>query len=75
MVFGERRGIIRFCETPKDKGRIMSRLGLNEVQVESYLDILTRQSMLMQNNGRYITTLRGQDYIASHERIRKISQW
>jgi predicted transcriptional regulator len=75
MVVGERQHIIRFCETPKDKGRIMSRLGLNEVQAESYLDILTRQSMLMQNNGRYITTLRGQDYIASHERIKKISQW
>jgi predicted transcriptional regulator len=52
----------------------MSRLGLNEVQAESYLDILTRQSMLTHDNGRYITTLRGQDYIASHERIRKISQ-
>jgi len=74
MAVGERRHIIRFCETPKDKGRIMSRIGLNEVQAESYLDILTRQSMLIHNNGRYITTLRGQDYIASHERIRKISQ-
>ena len=74
MVFVERRNIIRFCETPKDKGRIMIRLGLNEVQAESYLNILTRQCMLMQNNGRYMTTLKGQDYIASHERIRKLSQ-
>jgi predicted transcriptional regulator len=52
----------------------MSRIGLNEVQAESYLDILTKQSMLINNNGRYLTTLKGQDYIASHERIRKISQ-
>jgi predicted transcriptional regulator len=74
MAVGDRRGIIRFCETPKDKGRIMSRLGLNEVQAESYLDLLTRQSMLAHDNGRYITTIKGQDYVASHERIRKLSQ-
>jgi predicted transcriptional regulator len=74
MAVGERRGIIRFCETPKDKGRIMTRLGLNEVQADSYLVMLTRQSMLIHDNGRYITTLKGQDYVASHERIRKLSQ-
>ena len=56
MAISERIGIIRFCETPKDKGRIMSRLGLNDVQAESYLAILTRQSMLMQNNGKYVVT-------------------
>jgi predicted transcriptional regulator len=72
MAISERIGIIRFCETPKDKGRIMSRLGLNDVLAESYLTILTRQSMLMQSNGRYVVTVKGQSYISSSERIRKI---
>jgi predicted transcriptional regulator len=72
VAISERIGIIRFCEKPKDKGRIMSRIGLNDVQAESYLAILTRQSMLMQNNGKYVVTTKGQGYISSSERIRKI---
>jgi predicted transcriptional regulator len=72
MAISERIGIIRFCETPKDKSRIMSRIGLNDVQAESYLAILTRQSMLMQNNGKYVVTSKGQGYISSSDRIRKI---
>jgi predicted transcriptional regulator len=72
MAISERIGIIRFCKTPKDKGRIMSRIGLNDIQAESYLAILTRQSMLMQNSGKYVITTKGQGYISSSERIRKI---
>jgi predicted transcriptional regulator len=64
--------IIRFCETSKDKGRIMNRLGLNDVQAESYLAILTQQSMLMQNNGKYVSTMKGQGYLSSYDRFRKI---
>jgi len=67
-----RIGIIRFCETPKEKDRIVSRLGLNDAQTESYLSILTKQSMLVQNNGKYVITTRGQSYLSSHERTRKI---
>ncbi len=76
MVFSGISGIvphiIRFCETSKDKGRIMNRLGLNDVQAESYLAILTKQSMIMQNNDKYVTTIRGQGYLASYDRIKKI---
>ena len=72
MAISERIGIIRFCETPKAKDRIMLRLGLNNVQAESYLAILTKQSLLMQNNGKYVTTMDGQSYISSYDRIRKI---
>jgi predicted transcriptional regulator len=72
MAINDRLGIVRFCETPKNKGRIMSRLGLNDVQVESYLSILTQQSMLMQNNGKYVITMKGQSYLSSCDRIRKI---
>ena len=72
MAISDRIGIIRFCETPKDKGRIMSRLGLNDVQAESYLTILTKQSMLMQNDGKYVVTTLGQSYISSSDRIKKI---
>ena len=64
MALGDRLGIIRFCETPKNKGRIMNRLGLNDVAAESYLAILTAQSMLMQNNGKYIVTTKGQGYLS-----------
>jgi predicted transcriptional regulator len=72
MAFSERIGIIRFCETPKDKGRIMSRLGLNDVQAESHLTVLTKQNMLIQNNGKYVVTERGQSYIFSSDRVRRI---
>jgi predicted transcriptional regulator len=76
MVFdgisGVMPDIIRFCETSKDKGRIMNRLGLNDVQIESYLTILTNQSMLMQNEDKYVTTNKGHGYLASYDRIRKI---
>ncbi|MGA2523924.1 MAG: winged helix-turn-helix domain-containing protein [Candidatus Bathyarchaeia archaeon] len=76
MAFSGRVGIvphiIRFCETSKDKGRIMNRLGLNDVQAESYLAILTQQSMLMQNNGRYVITTKGKGYLSSYDRLRKI---
>ncbi len=50
----------------------MAKLGLNDVQAESYLTILTRQSMLEQNDGKYIVTTMGQSYISSSDRIRKI---
>jgi len=72
MSISERLGIIRFCGTPKDKGKIMIKIGLNDVQAESYLTILTKQGVLMQNNGKYVVTMRGQDYIYSFDRIRKI---
>jgi predicted transcriptional regulator len=72
VAISERIGIVRFCEKPKDKSRIMNKLGLNDVQAESYLAILTRQSMLMQNKGKYIVTTKGQSYISSFDRIRKI---
>ena len=79
MVFSGMLGIvphiIRFCETSKDKGRIMYKLGLNDVQAESYLTILTNQSMLVQNDNKYITTMKGQGYLASYDRIRKIKTW
>jgi Winged helix-turn-helix len=61
MALGNRLGIIRFCETPKAKGRIMNRLGLNDVTTESYLTILMAQSMLVQNNGKYVVTQKGKD--------------
>jgi predicted transcriptional regulator len=64
--------IIRFCETSKDKGRIMNRLGLNEAQAESYLTILTQRSMIRQNNGKYVITVKGQGYLSSYDRLRKI---
>ena len=72
MAISERIGIIRFCETPKDKSRITNRSGLNHVQAESYLAILTKQNMLVQNNGKYVTTTKGQSYLYSCERNRKI---
>lgn len=72
MAISERIGIIRFCETPRDKARIMHKLGLNNVQTESYLAILTKQSLLIQNNGKYVVTMNGQSYISSYDRIRKI---
>jgi predicted transcriptional regulator len=72
MAMSERIGIVRFCETPKDKERIMNRLRLNSVQAESYLAILTRQSMLMQNGGKYVVTDLGKTYLASFERVKKI---
>jgi len=64
--------IIRFCETSKDKARIMSRLGLNDVIAESYLAILMAQSMLMENDGKYLATTKGRSYLYSGERLRKI---
>jgi len=64
--------IIRFCETSKDKDGIMNRLGLNDVQAASYLTILTRQMMIMQNNGKYVITGTGQSYLNSCDRLRKI---
>ena len=72
MAINERIGIIRFCETPKAKARIMFRLGLNPAQTESYLAILTKQSLLVQNDGKYVCTIDGQSYISSYDRIRKI---
>jgi predicted transcriptional regulator len=72
MALGERLGIIRFCETPKDKARIMNRLRLNDVTAESYLTILMAQSMLMQNNGKYVITQKGQGYLYSSNRTQKI---
>lgn len=64
--------IIRFCETSKDKGRIKNKLGLNDVLTESYLAILTQQSMLLQDNGKYVVTIKGRGYLSSYEKLRKI---
>lgn len=76
MALNSRLGIvsniIRFCETSKDKGRIMNKLGLNDVLTDSYLAILTQQSMLMQDNGKYVVTIKGQGYLSSYDKLRKI---
>ena len=72
MAAVDKIGIVRFCEKPKDKDRIMHRLGLNNVQTESYLAILTKQSLLAESEGKYVITVNGQGYVSSHERIRKI---
>ena len=50
----------------------MNRLSLNDVQAESYLTILTRQKMIMQNNGKYVATGTGKNYLSSYDRLRKI---
>ncbi len=70
-ILGIKTYIFRFCETSKDKDRIMNRLSLNDVQAESYLTILTRQKMIMQNNGKYVITATGQSYLNSYDRIIK----
>jgi len=72
MSNGDRLGIVRFCETPKNKDRIMSRPGLNDVLAESFLAILTQQSMLVQSNGNYFATMKGQGYLSFYDRIIKI---
>jgi predicted transcriptional regulator len=64
--------IMRFCETSKEKSRIMQKVGLNDVLAESYLTILTRQSMLVHDNGKYVLTNKGQGYLSSFDRLRKI---
>ena len=64
--------IMRFCETSKEKRRIMQKVGLNDVLAESYLTILTRQSMLMHDNGKYVLTNKGQGYLSSYDRFKKI---
>ena len=64
--------IIRFCETPKDKSRIMTRLSLNSVEAEAYLNILMKQSMIAQNNGKYEMTPTGHDYLFNCDRLRRI---
>ena len=75
MAISDRLGItsniIRFCETSKNKDRIMQQLGLNDVLAESYLTILTRQSMLTQKNGKYLVTIKGQSFLSSCDRLRK----
>ena len=50
----------------------MSRLGLNDVMAESYLAILLAQSLIAQSNGKYVVTQKGQGYLSSSERSRKI---
>jgi predicted transcriptional regulator len=72
MATFDRLEILRFCETPKDKSRITSRLGLNAVMVESYLAILLAQSLIAQSNGKYVVTQKGQGHLSSYERTRKI---
>jgi len=71
MVFSGILGIvphiIRFCETSKDKGRIMNKLGLNDVQAESYLTILTNQSMLTQTTTNIPP--QSKDKVTSHPTI------
>lgn len=55
--------IIRFCETSKDKVRIMNRLGLNGVQAESYLTILTKKACLLKTTENILS--QRQDTITS----------
>jgi len=50
----------------------MNKLGLNDVLTDSYLAILTQQSMLMQDNGKYVVTIKGQGYLSSYDKLRKI---
>jgi predicted transcriptional regulator len=64
--------IVRFCEPSRDKARIMNKWNLNDVQVEAYLVILAQQKLLKQNDGQYVTTERGHQFLASHDQLNRI---
>ena len=64
--------IVRFCESLRHKGQIMNRIILNNVHAESYLSILTQQRLLMKNNGKYLRTKQGEDFLIVHDMFKKM---
>lgn len=64
--------IVRFCELPRDKVRIMNKMSLNNVYVEAYLAILIQQKLLTQNNGKYLKTEQGQRFLTVRDRVTRV---
>jgi len=65
-------GILQACCLPRGKTRIMCKVKLNFTQANDYLAQLTSIGLLSKENGKYVTTGKGREFIAAYNRLGEI---
>ena len=64
--------IIRACLSPRGKTRIMCKVKLNFRQANDYLSQLTSLGLLSKENGKYVTTEKGREYLSAYKHLGEI---
>ena len=64
--------IMQACLLPRGKTRIMCKVKLNFTQANDYLSQLTSLGLLSQENGKYVTTGKGRQFISAYNYLGEI---
>jgi len=62
--------IVNYCKTSRRKVQIMTEMSLNDLEAEAYTTILIRQRLLEKNVKEYQTTIQGNSYLDTMDRVR-----
>ena len=64
--------IVNYCKTSRRKVQIMTEMSLNDLEAEAYTTILIRQGLLEKNVKEYQTTIQGNSYLDTMDRVRSV---
>ncbi|MBT0159376.1 hypothetical protein G4O51_05255 [Candidatus Bathyarchaeota archaeon A05DMB-2] len=64
--------IMQACLLPRGKTRIMCKVKLNFTQANEYLSQLTSLGLLSREDGDYVTTERGRQFMSAYNRLCEI---
>jgi len=62
--------IVNYCKRSKRKVQIMTEMNFNDLEADAYTAILIRQGLLEKNLKEYQTTMQGNSYLDTIERVR-----
>jgi len=61
--------IVSYCKKSRRKDQIMTAMNFNDLETEAYTTILIRQRLIEQNFNKYQTTMKGNSYLDTRNRI------
>ena len=64
--------IVQNCLSPRGKTHIMYKSSLSFAQANAYLNLLISLRLLTQENGKYVTTDKGRQFISAYNNLGKI---
>jgi predicted transcriptional regulator len=62
--------IVNYCRTSRRKVQIMTEMNFNDLEVDAYTAILIRQGLLEKNLKEYQTTIQGNSYLDTMDRVK-----
>ena len=61
--------IVSYCKKSRRKDQIMTAMNFSDLETEAYTTILIRQRLIEQNFNKYQTTMKGNSYLDTRNRI------